>query len=323
MGASVALLPGSVFAGAPAASVDGRARAGVMHRAVLNDGDRDGRLDIDDNCAGIANPAQENHDGEPRPVAGRAYEDATAPNGDGAGDACDSDDDNDGLSDAAEQSSPCATATGPTSPLVLDTDSDGVGDAAECLLGSNPANSASTPTAGREDGDHDGLPDAAEGAIGTSASMADTDGDGVLDGVEVRAWATDPLRRDSDGDGCGDAREVASVNEDRTVSAIDLSQAAQAFGRRGTATYLTEFDANGDGAVNAIDLGFVARQFGAGYAPSPPPPVLRHGAQIAPRMRIIGRKTPGSDAPAPTANSSITSAAPAMTAISGLRWAQR
>jgi hypothetical protein len=58
------------------------------------------------------------------------------------------------------------------------------------------------------DGDQDGLPDAYERDAGTSPSSADSDGDALLDGAEVRRHGTDPLRFDTDGDLYPDGAEV-------------------------------------------------------------------------------------------------------------------
>ena len=58
------------------------------------------------------------------------------------------------------------------------------------------------------DTDKDGLDDVREGEIGTKANIADTDGDGLIDGDEVIIWKTDPLKPDTDGDTHVDGKEV-------------------------------------------------------------------------------------------------------------------
>ena len=77
------------------------------------DGDGDGVPDSIDNCPGIANPLQENNDG------------------DTGGDVCDDDDDNDGLTDFEEKNFDGDPAYNPetdTNPLLADTDGDGISD---------------------------------------------------------------------------------------------------------------------------------------------------------------------------------------------------
>lgn len=64
------------------------------------------------------------------------------------------------------------------------------------------------------DQDSDGLTALQETAEGTDTTKADTDGDGLSDGVEVREALTDPLNPDSDGDGLSDGVEVRETRTD-------------------------------------------------------------------------------------------------------------
>jgi hypothetical protein len=59
------------------------------------------------------------------------------------------------------------------------------------------------------DADSDGLTDAQEATLGTNPNLADTDGDGLLDGTEVNSSLTNPLDFDSDNDGLSDGAEVS------------------------------------------------------------------------------------------------------------------
>jgi len=230
------------------------------------DGDADGVPDVSDNCPSTPNPTQANNDRElivlPHPRF--AFDDVTNPDGDTAGDACDSDDDNDGLTDAAEISGPpCPSASGPTNPLKADSDGDLTSDALECLFGTDPASAASVPPpAPPGDTDGDFLPDSVEAALGTNPNAADSDGDGIRDGIEARGWHTNPLVPNTDGDACSDAKEIASVNNDQIVNAADLGSVASAFGPKTLPAYVLDFDVTRDGVISAADLGTVAVQFG-------------------------------------------------------------
>ena len=219
----------------------------------------------EDNCILIPNPTQLNSDGDfidLPPVF--SFDDLTNPKSDAIGDPCDTDRDNDGIPDSVELAGPpCASATGPTDPLNADTDGDRVTDGAECAFGTNPNDALSfPPKAPSNDADHDGLDAFAEALLGTNPNNSDTDGDGVNDGVEVKAYGTNPLVADTDGDGCGDGKEVASVNGDRVVNSADLAIVAGHIGPATSPAYLVQFDANKDGAITAGDLAIMAARFG-------------------------------------------------------------
>ncbi|MEA2481896.1 MAG: hypothetical protein QOJ07_3818, partial [Thermoleophilaceae bacterium] len=126
------------------------------------DNDGDGIAASADNCPDVANPAQENNDG------------------DAQGDACDGDDDNDGVPDGSD-------ALPANAGESADTDHDGQGDNADA------------------DDDNDGVPDAAEAAQGSDPKNADTDGDGRGDGSDDCPAQTNADQTDRNGDGQGDA----------------------------------------------------------------------------------------------------------------------
>lgn len=67
---------------------------------------------------------------------------------------------------------------------------------------------AAMPFYDTTDTDHDGLTDDEEYQYGTNPRKADTDGDGLLDGQEVKKYHTNPLKADTDDDGLSDGDEV-------------------------------------------------------------------------------------------------------------------
>jgi gliding motility-associated-like protein len=142
--------------------------------------------------------------------------------------------DNDGLANGQE----IVAGTDPTNP---DTDGDGVLDGTEVADGTNPIDPCSLVFASQTvvpsaawnglDCDNDGLINGEELTIGTDPTNPDTDGDGVLDGIEVQdqtipndpcdyifanqtvspsaEWAAD----DCDGDGFTNGEELANGND--------------------------------------------------------------------------------------------------------------
>lgn len=82
-----------------------------------------------------------------------------------------------------------------------DLDGDGLSDSYEAIVGSSPT---------LADTDGDRLDDRVEVfETGTQPTLADSDGDGLNDGDEVLIHRTSPILRDSDGDGIDDATEIA------------------------------------------------------------------------------------------------------------------
>lgn len=102
-------------------------------------------------------------------------------------------------------------------PLRPDCDSDGLPDGWEARYGLNPLNAAGVHGA-EGDGDNDGLTNFNEYRLGTKPNVADTDGDGFSDGLEVR-YGLPPLDNgatlpaacpegDWDGDGISNRQEL-------------------------------------------------------------------------------------------------------------------
>ena len=189
---------------------------------------------------GSRTPAQANTDRnfiDNSPPYVLTVDDKTLANSDGAGDACDPDDDNDGLADSVErnpgpmQCPICRDAD--ERDCCADTDGDRFLDGAECALGTNPhppqASRAHRLRCRRAMRTATRSRTASSSASTTPDTTSnDTDGDRTTDGAK---------------DGC----EIASLNGDRIVSSIDQGMLAQ--GISGSAGYTVNVDINKDGVL--------------------------------------------------------------------------
>ncbi|WP_135823786.1 helix-turn-helix transcriptional regulator [Halorussus ruber] len=118
----------------------------------------------------------------------------------------------------------------------------------------NTLDVSSVKLAGKsEDLDGDGLANQRELAAGTNVSVADSDGDGLADGLEVNQYGTDPLAPDTDGDGLSDGAEVHEYGSDPTAVDSDgdgLSDDEEL--KRGLDP--TTIDSDGDGLSDLVEL---------------------------------------------------------------------
>jgi sugar lactone lactonase YvrE len=206
-----------------------------------------------DNCPLVFNPDQINTDAAALSNGPNVPgDDITIVNGDALGDACDPDDDNDGILDVDEGVFPmalCPSASAATNPLLIDSDGDTLTDGWECLMGSDPMDPNSK-------------------ALGTTS--LDEDGDTILDLWELRGYGGNIASLDSDGDGCHDRLELASIDGDRFVTTTDRLAVARAslglLPPDPDQDYV--LDINKNGVVDAADRLFVARA----QLVNPPPP---------------------------------------------------
>ena len=196
------------------------------------DSDKDGVIDINDNCPNTNNPLQIDSDL------------------DGAGDECDNDDDNDGITDNSGDDCPRGGAWNWTSDSTTDFDNDGCRDSTEDT-----------------DDDNDGVEDEDDGCLSsytpprnwwTSDSSNDLDGDGCRDADEDS---------DDDGDGFNDAEDdcnkvsgtsdlgsyTGCVDSDSDGYADLEDSCPQEAGNSTLGGLLACPDSDGDGWANSID----------------------------------------------------------------------
>ncbi|MFT7405608.1 amidase family protein [Zhongshania sp.] len=193
------------------------------------DNDSDGIKNGEDNCPADANTDQLDTDRDAR------------------GNACDLDDDNDGVLDSDE-------AEIGSNPLLVDSDEDGVADGDDAF----PTDNSETEDTDRDgignnadaDDDGDGLSDTDEQSLGTDPKRADSDSDGVSDSQD--AFPKDSSETaDTDGDGVGDNSDAFPADSLETKDTDDdgVGDNADAFPEDETESV----DTDGDGVGNNTD----------------------------------------------------------------------
>jgi len=205
------LLMFAVTAPPPAATGDD---ARCTRAAIPDPGDEDCdgvRTDgqgATDNCPTVRNADQANTDADYTATDPPAADGSTAPmtTGDTAGDACDDDDDADGVPDSGggQRLDNCRTVRNPGQ---LDADGNGYGEDADgndlCATDRDGDgvvderdNCPGTPNPGQEDFDADGRGDVCD---------SDDDADGIPDVRDNCPYVSNSEQTDSDGDGVGNA----------------------------------------------------------------------------------------------------------------------
>lgn len=152
-----------------------------------------------------------------------------------------------------------ATAVGGEDP-----DGDGLPSEWESAHGLDPDDDGTTgesepgakdgPNGAGGDPDGDELSNSEEYLRGTDPQDSDSDGDGLLDGEELKTYRTNPLEKDSDGDGLEDGAEVNThgTNPARADSDGDGLDDGMEVSTHGTSP--TEADSDLDGFSDGLEI---------------------------------------------------------------------
>jgi hypothetical protein len=213
------------------------------------DTDEDGVADNIDNCPSIANPDQEDLDG------------------DGFGDVCDDDADGDGIA-SAEDCDDLDAQIGAATVWYADTDGDGYGDNANSTVACDQPVGYVADNTDCDDGNpeinpgatdipNDGIDQNCDG----SDNVLDTDEDGVADNIDNCPSIANPDQEDLDGDDIGDVCDD-DADGDGIASAEDCDDMDAQIGAATVWYADTDGDGYGDNANSTVacdqPVGYVA-----------------------------------------------------------------